>query len=99
LISETVPALPTAREVSGWLSSGITLCRDSSVERFDQDVLGQFRAEPETGVTDQTNEIRMAAEEFDALLLAKAQLAEPHRDFGRTIEPFDANGGAGNDAA
>jgi hypothetical protein len=99
LISETVPALPTAREVSGWLSSGITLGRDLSVERFDEDVLGQFRAEPEAGVADQANEIWMAAEQLDTLLLAKAQLAEPHRHFGRAIKPFDADGGAGDDAA
>jgi len=70
-----------------------------SVKRFDEDILGQFRAEPETSVADQTNEIWMPAEQLDPLLLAKAQLAEPHRDFGRTIEPFDANGGAGDDAA
>ena len=99
MISETVPALPTAREVSGWLSSGITLCRDLSVERFDEDVLGQFRAEPEAGVADQANEIWMAAEQFDALLFAKAQLAEPHRHLGRAIEAFDADGGAGDDTA
>jgi len=70
-----------------------------SVKRFDQDVLGQFRAEPEAGVADQANKIWMAAEQLDALLLAKAQLAETHRYFRRAIEPFDANGGAGNDAA
>ena len=99
MISETVPALPTAREVSGWLSSGIALGRDLSVERFDEDVLGQFRAEPKASVADQANEIWMAAEQFDALLLAKAQLAQTHRYFRRALEAFDANGGAGNDAA
>jgi hypothetical protein len=75
------------------------LCRDLSVKRFDEDVLGQFRAEPEAGVADQANEIWMATEQFDALLLAKTQLAEPHRYFRRAIEPFDTNGGARDDAA
>jgi hypothetical protein len=70
-----------------------------SVKRFDEDVLGQFRAEPETGVADQANEIWVAAEQLDPLLLAKAQLPQTHRHFGRAIEPFDANGRAGDDAA
>lgn len=41
----------------------------------------------------------MAAEELDALLLAKAQFAQTKADFRRAVEAPDADGGARDDAA
>jgi hypothetical protein len=70
-----------------------------SVERFDKNVLGQFRAEPETGVANQANQIGVTAEQLDALLFAKAQFAESNGDFRRALEPPDADGCASDDPA
>ena len=41
----------------------------------------------------------MAAEELDALLLAKAQFAQTKADFRWAVEAPDADGGAGYNAA
>jgi hypothetical protein len=70
-----------------------------SSDRLDENVVRQFGADPEAGVADQTNKVRMPAQKLDALLLAKPQLAQANRDFRRGIETPDAHGSARHNPA
>lgn len=70
-----------------------------SSDRLDEDIVSELRADAQASIANETDEIGMAAEELDALLLAKAQLAQTKADLGRAVEAFNANGSAGDNAA
>ena len=53
----------------------------------------------ETGIADQADDIGFAAQEFNALLLAESEFAQPVAQFGRCGQFLDANGRAGGDMA
>jgi hypothetical protein len=59
--------------------------------RFDQDAARKFVADAEAGIADETNQVGVFAQEFDALLLAETEFAQPVRSFGRRRELLDAD--------
>jgi hypothetical protein len=66
---------------------------------LDEDLVAEFAADAEAGVADLANEIAVAADEFDRLLLAKSHFTEAKADILGTGEALDANDRAGLDAA
>ncbi len=107
----TVPELPGGNELNGWradweLAGGwpsagmgagpfVRLRRD----RLNQNVFGQFGADPEPRVADEANQVCLAADQLDFLLLAKTDFAQAIHHFGRGIQPFDAHSSASYHAA
>ena len=67
-------------------------------ERFDQDCLGQLRADGHSGVADQADNIGLAGDELDDLLFAKTDFAQARRHFRRGAKLFDADFDTGFDA-
>jgi hypothetical protein len=95
LISATVAVVPTATELNGWGASGIKVLGGGRGQRFNQNGPGQFFTQGEAGVANLAYNIGFAAQEFDALLLAEAEFAQPVAQFGRCGQFLDANGCAG----
>ena len=71
----------------------------SRTDGFDEDELSQLLADSQAGIADLANEIGVASEQFDLLLLADTEFAEPRGDIRRGGKLFDADDGAGFYAA
>ena len=73
--------------------SRFELTRVGSARRngFHKDRVGQSLADTEPGIADQANEIGVARQEFDPLLLTKAEFPEAIGQFGGSCQPLDAN--------
>jgi len=66
---------------------------------FDNDALGQLRTDAQTGIANLTDDVCVAANQFDLLLFAKTKFTEPMRNLRWRGKLFDPHGGAGHDAA
>jgi len=64
-------------------------------DRFNPNQPRDLFADGEARVADLTDEIRLAGDEPDDLILAEAQFTQPVLDFGRGAQLFDAHGYAG----
>jgi hypothetical protein len=67
-------------------------------ERFDQDTLGDLRAEREPGVTDQANNVGVGGEKSHDLVFTEAKLPQTPGNLGGGTKLFNADGYAGFDA-
>jgi hypothetical protein len=68
-------------------------------DRLNENIVGQLGTDPEARIANEADQVGVAADKLDLLLFAKADLAQAVEDLGRGIEAFDADGGAGDDAA
>jgi hypothetical protein len=68
-------------------------------KRFDENLFGQTGTDAKPGVADLANEIGVAAEKLDFLLLAKAHFPQSMSHFRGCGELLDPYGDAGIDAA
>ena len=75
------------------------LLNDFTAERFDQDELRQLLADGQASIADLADEIRLAGQQPDDLILTQTQLPQAVLEFGRGAEPLDADGDARFDPA
>ena len=68
------------------------------LHRFDQDKLSELFADCQPRITDLTNEIGLAGEQFDDVVLAKTELAQAILNFRGRAQLFDADGDASLDS-
>jgi len=73
------------------------LLNDCGAERFDQDKLRQVFADGQARVADLANEICVAGQQFDDLILAQTQFPQPVLHVRRRAQLFDAHSDAGFD--
>jgi hypothetical protein len=66
---------------------------------LDQDELCQLLAYRETGIADLANEVGLAGQQADDLILAKADLAQAGLHFGGGAKALDAHRNTGLDPA
>lgn len=67
--------------------------------RLDEDGFGQFLAEADPRVADLADDVGLAAEQFDFLLLTQAHFTQAGDDFRRGGQLLDADDRAGLDLA
>ena len=72
---------------------------DSAGNRLNEDGIAELRADPEPRIANQTDQIRMAAQNRNLLLFCKTQLAKARGDFRRRRQALDANRGTRNHTA
>ena len=111
LISVTFAAVPGARELSGiaagesgvasGISGGAACGRKgmSRVDRLDDDLFGQLRANAQANIADLTDDVGMLGEKADFLFFAEAHLAKAMSHLGSGIELLNLNGSACADVA
>ena len=68
-------------------------------ERFNPDMLGQLRMKTNARLADLTDEMALAADELDALFLAKTHFTKANAHFWRSGKLFNANGNTRRHAA
>src|SRR6185436_11483053 len=75
-ISATVAVAPKGTEVSGCRAGEMLIGSPLWQHRFDKDGFGQCAAQGDPRIADQADDVGLAAEQFDLLFLAQAQLAQ-----------------------
>src|SRR5687767_8135672 len=69
-----------------------------TLHRLNEDSVGELGADTKPGIANQANQVAMAAEQLDLLLLAQAEFAKAMSDFGRRIEALNSNSRASHHA-
>jgi hypothetical protein len=73
--------------------------RNRRAEGLDEDELGELLADGQSRVADLADEIGLAGEQLDDLVLAQPQLPQAILQFRRSAQLLDAHGDAGLDPA
>ena len=66
-------------------------------QRFNEDGTRQLSADGQPRIANEANDVRLAGQQLDDLLLAEADFAQPLRHFRRGTQLFDPNRHAGLD--
>ena len=77
-------------------SQALSSCQGRS-KGFDHDDFGQLFADGQAGVANLANEVGLAGQQFDDVIFAETQFAQPVLDFRRGAKLFDSHSDSGFD--